>query len=55
MREALAPLMTTIVKEDVSKKIPDLLSSATLVMLLKKDVETMVAMKEALGAAYVQS
>ena len=34
--EALATLMTTIVKEKVSKKIANLLSSVTLVILLKK-------------------
>jgi hypothetical protein len=52
--EALAILMTAIFRGDVSKEIADLLSSATLVILLKKDAETMVAMKEALGADYVQ-
>ena len=46
--------MTTIGKGDISNKIADLLSSSTLVILLKKDAETMAAMKEALGAAYVQ-
>jgi hypothetical protein len=34
--EAMASLMTTIIKGDVSHKIVDLLSSATLVILLKK-------------------
>jgi hypothetical protein len=52
--EALVALMTTIVKGDVSKKVADLLSSTTLVIHLKKDVETMAAMKKALDAAYVQ-
>jgi len=46
--------MTTIVRGDVSDKIADLLSYATLVILLKKDAETMVAMKADLGHAYVQ-
>ena len=46
--------MTNIVKGDVCKKIADLLSSVTLVILLKKDAETMVAIKKALGADYVQ-
>ena len=46
--------MTTIVRGDVSNKIAYLLSSATLVILLKKDAEIMAAMKDALGAAYVQ-
>ena len=52
--EALAALMTTIVKGDVSKKIADLLSSETSLILVKKDAETMAIMKEALGADYVQ-
>jgi hypothetical protein len=39
--QALASLMTTLVKGEVSNKITDLLSSATLVVLLKKDAETM--------------
>jgi len=52
--EALAAFMTTIARGDVSNKIADLLSSATLVILLKKDAETMDAMKETLGPAYVQ-
>jgi hypothetical protein len=46
--------MTTIVKGDVSNKIADILSSATLVILLKKDAETMAAMKADLGNAYVR-
>ena len=36
--EAIASFMTTIVKGDVSNKIDDLLSSATLIILQKKDV-----------------
>jgi hypothetical protein len=35
--EALVAFMTVIVKGDMSQKIADLLSSATLVILLKKD------------------
>ena len=52
--EALASFMTTVIKEDVSKKIANLLSSTTLVILLKKDAETMTAMNEALGTNYFQ-
>ena len=37
--------MTTLIKGDVSDKIADLLSSATLVVLLKKDAETMAQLK----------
>ena len=47
--EALATFMTTVIIGDVSKKIADLLSSATMVILLKKDVDTMAAMKEPFG------
>ena len=46
--------MTTIVRGNVSDKIAALLSYATLVTLLKKDVETMAAMNVDLGDAYVQ-
>jgi hypothetical protein len=46
--------MTTIIEGDVSNKIAVLLSSATLVIILKKDAKTMAAMKEELGVAYVQ-
>jgi hypothetical protein len=46
--------VTTVVQGDVSNKITDLLSSATMVILLKKDAETMVVMKETLGSTYVQ-
>jgi hypothetical protein len=38
--------MTTIVRGNVSNKIVHLLSSVTLAILLKKDAETMPAMKE---------
>jgi hypothetical protein len=47
--EALAALATSIIRGDVSDKISHLLSSATLVILLKKDAKTMVAMKRAQG------
>jgi hypothetical protein len=46
--------MTTIVRGDVSQKLDDLLSSATLIILLKKDAATMAAMKEELSTDYVQ-
>jgi hypothetical protein len=52
--EALATFMTVIVKGDVSKKIANPLSSATLAILLKKDAETIEEMKRVLGDAYVQ-
>ena len=42
--EALANFMTVIIKGDVSQKIADLLSSSTLVILLKKDAEIMEEM-----------
>ena len=52
--EALASLATSIVQGDVSDNFYHLLSSATLVVLLKKDAETMNAMKQAQGPAYLQ-
>ncbi len=52
--EAIAALATSIIQGDVSDKISHLLSSATLVVLLKKDARTMVAMKHAQGPAYLQ-
>jgi len=51
--EALAELMAIIVREDIPQKIVDLLSSATLVILLKKNAATMATMKEYLDFAYV--
>jgi hypothetical protein len=51
--EALASFLTSIIKGHVSNKIADLLSSATLAIILKKDTETMAAMKSKLVAAYV--
>ncbi len=51
--EALASLATSIIQGDVSDKISHLLSSVTLVVLLKKDAETMDAMKQAQGLAYL--
>jgi hypothetical protein len=53
-REALAVFTTVTVQGDVLNKIAYLISSTTLVILLKKDAEIMTAMKDALGADYVQ-
>jgi len=46
--------MTTLVKGDVSDKIADLLSFATLVILLKKDVESTAQLNRFQGDAYLQ-
>ncbi len=46
--------MTTLVKGAVSDKIVDLLSTATLVILLKKDAETMTLLKSVQSDAYLQ-
>ena len=43
--EAMAAFATSIILGDVSDRISDLLSCATLVVLLKKDADTMDAMK----------
>jgi hypothetical protein len=51
--EALATFMAVIVNGGVSQKIAYLLSSATLVILLKKDAETMEEMELVLRDAYV--
>ncbi len=51
--EILASLMTTLNKGDVSDKIADLLSSATLMVLLKKDAETMAHLRRLQGDAYL--
>ena len=53
-KEALAAFATSIIHGDVSDKVFHLLSSATLVVLLKKDAYTMAAMKQAQGPAYLQ-
>ena len=52
--EALGSLMTTLVEGDVSDNIADRLSSMTLVILLKKDAETMAQLKRLQGDAYMQ-
>jgi hypothetical protein len=46
--------MTILIKGDASDKIADLLSSATLVVLLKKDAKTMAHLKQLQGDAYLQ-
>jgi hypothetical protein len=46
--------MTTLIKAGVPNKIADPLSSATLVILLKRDVETMAQMKLLQSDAYLQ-
>jgi hypothetical protein len=43
--------MTSLIKGEVSNKIADLLSSAALVVLLKKDAESVVEMKILQGDA----
>ena len=52
--EALAVFGTTLVKGEVSNKIADLLSFATLIVLFKKDAETMAKLKRTQDAAYLQ-
>jgi hypothetical protein len=52
--EALAEFASSLVKGEGSDKIADLLSSVTLVVLLKKENETMKEMKRLQGPAYVQ-
>ena len=52
--EALTSLMTTLAKGDVFDKIAILVSYATLVILLKKDAETMAHVKLLQGKAYLQ-
>ncbi len=43
---ALARELTAVVQCDVPQKTVDILSSATLIVLLKKDAEAMQALKE---------
>jgi hypothetical protein len=52
--QTLASLMTMRVKGDVSNTTTYLMSSATLVVLLKKDAETMAEMKRTHGDEYLQ-
>jgi hypothetical protein len=52
---ALANLMTTIVTRDVPNKIANILSSATLIVLLKIDAAAMKALKHQQGPpSYIQ-
>jgi hypothetical protein len=46
--------MTVLIKGEVSDKIADLLSSASLVVLLKKDAETMAEIKRVIRDAYLR-
>jgi hypothetical protein len=49
----MARVLTAVVKGDFPQKTADILSSATLIILLKKDEATMAAIKLQQGAAYV--
>ncbi len=51
---ALARVLTAVVAGDVPKKIADIMSFATLVVLLKMDAAAMEAMKQQQGATYKQ-
>ena len=51
---SVARVLTAIVAGDVPKKTADIMSSATLVILLKKDVAAMEALKQQQGAIYRQ-
>ena len=51
---ALARVLTAIVAGDVPQKTADILSSATLIVLLKKDAQAMAALKQRQGADYKQ-
>jgi hypothetical protein len=52
---ALAALVTVVYMADVPTKMAVILSSATLVVLLKMDAADMEGMKRRLGPAYVQT
>jgi hypothetical protein len=52
--EALAKFISTLIKGDVSNNISDFVSSAMLVVLLKKYAETMADLKRTQGAACLQ-
>jgi hypothetical protein len=47
-------MLTAVVTGDVPPKTADILSSATLIILLKKDTTSMEALKLAQGEAYLQ-
>ena len=51
---ALARVLTAVVTGDVPQKTADILSSATLIVLLKKDAAAMAALKQQQGADYRQ-
>jgi len=51
---ALARVLTAVVAGDVPQKTSDILSSATLIVLLKKDAAAMEAMKLTQAATYLQ-
>jgi hypothetical protein len=50
----IARVLTAIVAGDVPQKTVDILSSATLIVLLKKDAATMESLKQQQGEAYRQ-
>ena len=51
---ALARMLTAVVTGDVPQKTLDFLSSSALIILLKKDAESMEALTRAQGEAYLQ-
>jgi hypothetical protein len=51
---ALARMLTAVVTGDVPPKTADILSSAILIILLKKDTASMEALKLVQGEAYLQ-
>ena len=51
---ALARVLTVVVSGDLPQKTAYILSSATLIILLKKDAETMETLKQQMGDAYLQ-
>jgi hypothetical protein len=51
---ALARVLAGVVTSDVPQKTANILSSATLIVLLNKDAATMEALKQQLGEAYLQ-
>ena len=50
----LAVLMTSVIVADVPSKAANILSSATMFVLLKEDASTMDEIKRRLGPAYIQ-
>ena len=51
---ALARVFTAVVADDVPQKTMDILSFATLIVMLKKDATVMEALKLKHGVAYLQ-